>query len=371
MWFLDKKEQGIVLIDISSASVGGAFLYEKKGQVPALCYTTRHYVERRKGEAVEAATMRTLQSVCNALTAEGAACLYREIGSGHIAMVLASVSAPWQETAVRTISIKDDHSFVFTRALVQKALLATPPALDRIISDTSVISMTLNGYEVDQPWGRRADRADLTVLTSTLDRVVAKDIETVIRNTFHSHALEITAFAPVAYAVISNLYPHQEDFVLIDVAGSATNAIIVKQGVLAGVRSIEHGVQELLAIARDVDGIKLTKPGKHASPEHRAAEAEGVWLTAMKGLLADFASEHPLPRTVFLLADESARDYLKGLIDTSSLRTLWLSNDPLSVIPLAPEHTARNMRSRGQAEGDLYLSMLALFYQERIKVTKK
>ena len=371
MGFFTKKAQGVVLIDISSASVGGAFMYEKEGEVPALCYTTRQYVERRTGEEVEDATIRTLKSVCDALVSEGAACLYREVGNAHIGMVLASVSAPWQETAVRTVSINGDHSFVFTRALVQKALRATPPSLDRIVSDTSVISMTLNGYQIEQPWGRRADRADLTVLTSTLDRAIAKSIETTLRGAFHSHTIEITAFAPVAYAVVSNLYPHQEDFVLIDVAGSATNAIIVKQGVLAGVHSIEKGAHDLLASARDVDGIKVVKSVRHTIPEHTTAQAEEVWLTAMKGVLSDFASEHPLPRTVFLLADEFARDFLKRLIDSSSLRSLWLSDEPLSVIPLAPEHTANTMRSRGLAEGDIYLSMLALFYQERIKVSQK
>mgnify|MGYP001575869824 FL=1 len=86
-------------------------------------------------------------------------------------------------------------------------------------------------------------------------------------------------------------------------------------------------------------------------------------------MLANFASEHPLPQTVFLLADEDARDFLKRLIDESTLRTLWLSEEPLSVIALTPEHTTSVVRARGMAEGDIFLSMLALFYQDRLSTS--
>lgn len=371
MGFFEKKAWGVVLIDISSASVGGAFMYEKAGQVPVLCYTARHYVNKREGEKIADATIRTLEGMCAALVSEGAACLYREAGTAHIDMVLASVSAPWQDTAVRTVSINGDHSFVFTRALMQKAVLETPATRDRVVSDTSIISTSLNGYEMDKPWGRRADRADVTVLTSTLDREIAKDITTTIRRAFHSHTVDITAFAPVAYAVIGNLYPHQEDFVLIDVADMATNAIIVKKGVLAGVRSIPRGVRDSSLARRATGSSEVMDLRGSADPSTKYAEAEALWLADMKQVLADFASEHPLPRSVFLLADEHDREALKRLIDSSTLRTLWLSDEPLSVIPLAPEHTANVVRARGLAEGDIYLSMLALFYRERIKNNEK
>ncbi len=367
------ETRAVVLIDIGSSSVGGGFLYEKKGEPPTICYTTRIDVVQRNEEELTTAMLRALDAVCALLTNEGSAALYREAGHARIDLVLASVAAPWQETTVRGVSIHDEYSFAFTRAVMEHAVSETPIASGRTISDTSVISISLNGYETDQPWGRYTERADLTVLTSTVETAVLTAIKMSLRTSFHSNRIEVAAFAPVAYAVITALYPLQKDFVLIDVSNSATDALIVKNGIMAGVRSLPKGVNDLLlagrGAARGIEGSTFIDQTRNASFGPRVVAAEAVWLADVRALLCEFSSEHPLPRTVFLLSDESTRGFLKNLLDTSSLKTLWLTDEPLSVIPLAPEHTAAAVRTRGVAEGDVFLSMLALFYSERLKKT--
>lgn len=370
MGLFSKKSQSVVLFDIGSSSVGGAYLRVREGEAPLLCYTARIPIELLERESITEAMVRGLHELCELLIREGAAALHREAGHAHIDLILASVGAPWQDTIVRTVSLQEKHPFLFTRQLMEKAVRATDPAAGRMISDTSVISTTLNGYETEHPWGKRAMRADLTVLTSTIDKFAAKEITKAIRKAFHSHKLELTAFAPVAYAVVSDMYPAQKDFVVLDVSGTATDAIIVKKGVIAGVRSLPQGIHDLLAAgrgaARAIPKGSAIDATRNAAFAPLVAEAEAVWLAALKRMLADFASEHPLPRAVFLLADESARDFLKRLIDESTLRTLWLSEEPLSVIPLSPEHTASLVKARGLAEGDVFLAMLALFYRDRL-----
>ncbi len=371
MGLFGTTSKGVILVDIGSASVAGAWMFQKKGDAPIICYSTRIDVESRDGETVEQGMLRTLEAVCIQLVREGAPAYSREAGDGRIDMVLVSVAAPWQETSIQTVTLAEEHSFVFTRALMQKAVTATSPSPDRIVSDTSVISTVLNGYETAEPWGKRAHKAELTVLTSTLEKSVAKTINTELRKAFHSHSIEMVAFAPVAYAVLSNLYPLQKEYILLDVSGSATGALIVKKGVLAGVTTLSQGVHDLLAAgrgaARGGAGLGAIDPNRNATFGPKVAAAEAAWLEGVKGMLATFAGEHPLPHTVFLLADEGVRPFLKRLIDESTLRTLWLSEEPLSVIALAPEHTTSVVRARGLAEGDIFLSILALFYQDRLR----
>ncbi|MBP7741593.1 MAG: hypothetical protein KA104_02810 [Candidatus Pacebacteria bacterium] len=370
MGLFSKKAESVVLFDIGSSSVGGAYLRIVEGQAPQLCYTARVPLELREGESVTETMIRGLHELCDLMIREGAAALHREAGHAHIDLVLASVSGPWQETEVRIVSLQEKRPFLFTRALMEKAVRAKEPSAGRMISDTSVISTTLNGYETEHPWGKRALRADLTVLTSTIDKFAAKEITKAIRKAFHSHKLELTAFAPVAYAVVSDMYPLQKDFVVLDVSGTATDAMLVKKGVIAGVRSLPQGIHDLLVAsrgaARTISGSGAIDSTRNATFASRVAEVEAVWLSGLKKMLADFAAEHPLPRAVFLLADENARDFLKRLIDESTLRTLWLSDEPLSIIPLSPEHTASLVKARGLADGDIFLSMLALFYHERL-----
>ncbi len=364
MGFFSNKAHGVVLIDANSCSVGGGYMVHKKGEVPVLCYSARVPLDIRPEESLDDALLRALDTLAHALITQGAAQLHRELGSAHIQTIVASVSAPWQETSVRTVSIVEKFSFVFTRALMEKAARATTPPPGKVIGDTSVISTTLNGYKMDKPWGKRAERADLTVLTSTIDKAMLSRVRSSLRSAFHSHPIEYTAFAPVAYAVITNLYPLQSDFIALDIGGSSSSAILVKNGVIAAVQTLPQGTNDLLQAGKKAAQKQGTAKDDSFGP--RVAEAEQQWLTGLRGLFSALASENPLPRCVFLLADADARDYLKNLIDQSSLRTLWLSDDPLSVIPLSPEHTAAKVRTRGLAEADVHLAFLALFYEHTL-----
>ena len=350
-------------------------MHIREGEPPVICYSVRNAVELRDDEDITLAMLRTLADVTDRLVSEGGAALHREAGSAHIDMILASVAGPWQETSVRTVTIQEKHSFTFTRALMERVARAEAPKPGRIVSDTSVIATVLNGYHTENPYGKHVSHAELTVLTSTLDRFAAREITKTVRKAFHSHHLELTAFAPTAFAVIADLYPMQKDFIVIDVSGTSTDAMIVKQGIISGVRSAPKGVPDLLEAgrnaARAASGTLMIDPLRNQTFAPRVAEAEAAWLEALKGILSGFAAEHPLPRAVFLLADEHAREFLRRLIDTSTLRTLWLSDESLAVIPLAPEHTARLVKARGMAEGDIFLSLLGIFYRDRLSGLKK
>lgn len=375
MGLFSKHTRSAILVDIGSASVGGGCVHLVEGEAPVLCYTARIPVEPREDEGALDAMLRALTEVCALLVREGAPALHQEAGSAHIDMVLASVAAPWQETSVRTVTLQEEHHFTFTRTLMERAVRSAPLTPGRVISDTSVISTVLNGYRTDAPYGKRVTHAELTVLTSTIEKSAAREITRQLRKAFHSHKVEITAFAPVAYAVIADLYPHQKDFIVIDVSGTATDALIAKQSTIAGVKSIPTGIHDLMQSVRRAThsggGPAVIDPTRNQEFGPRAAEAEAVWLKGIENILSGFAAEHPLPRAVFLLADEHARDFLKRLIDQSALRTLWLSNDALSVIPLSPSHTAASVKARGQAEGDVFLSMLGLFYRDRLSGLRK
>lgn len=373
MGLFKKKSRSAVLVDIGSASVGGAYVYVQEGKDPQLCYTARVPVVRHEQESITASMLRSLDQLVLMLVSEGGPALYREVGNAHVDMIVASVAAPWQETTVRTVSLQEKYPFTFTRLLMERAVKAKPPPPGRVVTDTSVIATTLNGYTTENPWGKRVTRADMTVLTSTIEKLVVHDITKTLQSAFHSHHIELTAFAPVAFAVINDLYPHQEDFIVIDVSGTATDALIVKKGIIAGVRSIPHGIHDLLTAARvaarAAPGADIVDLPRNRAFAPKVESIEIAWLSSLKDVLAEFAQNNPLPRAVFLLADDDARDFLKRLIDNSSLRTLWLSGDSLSIIPFAPEHTANAVSTRGIADGDVFLAMLALFYRERLMRT--
>ncbi len=377
--FSSTKKESVALIDIGSASVGGAYVHFSSYDRPSVYYTVRIPVEPRANEAILPAMLRSLAEVGQLLIAEGAPILRQETGSAHVHTILASVGAPWQSTSIRTEQIAPEKPFTFTQALLHETLTKTAQTPEGYLtSGESVIATSLNGYETNEPFGRRAKRADLVIISSAIEKIAAGEIETQLRHTFHTHTPELTAFAVVSYTVFRDLYPHQKDFIVLDVSGTNTDAAFIRHGVLVGVESVPQGLHDLMKAARGShDEVAHIPPSGfiESSANTRFAErvstAEAQWLQTLQTAFRDFAGKHPLPRTIFLLADADSRDFLKRILDTATLRTLWLSDEPLTIIPVVPGHLATYVQTKVAAEGDAYLTLLALFYQKRLSAPKQ
>lgn len=366
--FSFKKSKGtsIAVIDINSASVGGAYVRYEEGALPVIYYTARVDVEPREGEPILDSMMRSLSFLEQLMVLEGAPALRRETGDGSVERVLVSVSAPWQETEVATTHLEEKKPFTFTHAHLD-AVGNAPLKKDRIRSGRTVIATVLNGYETPNPFGKRVTRADLVVLSSSLEKEAARQIEASIRRAFHTGNIELAAFSPASYTVFRDLYPHQKDFLLLDVSGSGTDVALVKRGMLVETRTVSYGTHDLERAARKagqrahLGADQMLDPEANKTFAEEAEAIERVWLTELKEVLAAFSGTRALPRTLFLLAHPSAREYLKRSLEGSELKSLWLSDEPLSVIAVSPANLATKVTTRGLGEGDLYLAVLALY----------
>jgi hypothetical protein len=275
--------------------------------------------------------------------------------------------------------VEKPDAFAFSHAVLKEALqkVASVPA-GRVLAEETVIATLLNGYETNDPFGKRVNRADLVVLSSTLDGQAAEIVTRTLRSTYHTHAIRLTAFAPVAYAVFRDVYPHEKEYLILDVTGEASDLTLVKRGLLSGIVSTTHGLADMLRAA-DRAPLQVSAPAEALVPStevplgpagdpralSRIEAAKADWLAGLKDALSSLAKGQALPRTLFLLAPEGSSDFLKSVLDGGPFRSLWLSDEPLTVIPVLPEHFAPYVQTRGEATGDSVLAMLALFQNKR------
>jgi hypothetical protein len=377
--FGKKTSYNVALIDVSSASVRGAYAHVEAGQAPIIYYTAYLPIDpnvdgTKPGDFPPSAMLACVASVADRLIREGAPMLREATGSGNVRHVFVSLGAPWQESNVRVETIQKDKPFVFTRALVEEATRKNVVPEGKLESGEAVVATILNGYESRNPFGKRVRRADLVILSSMVDRLVAEAVETTLRRAYHTHDVNTVAFAPVVYEILRDLYPHQRDFLVFDVAGTATDVVFVKGGLLIDVKTLDAGVHDLLHAARtsgvtgiDADTGNIIDPNRNAQFASRVSEVQTAWLESLRTTLSDFSTRHPLPRTIFLLADGETRDFLRRLLDTDPLRTLWLSEEPFTIVPILPQQFSDVAVFRGAAGGDAYLAMLALYYSRRVR----
>lgn len=380
---LGKKERStIILIDIGSASVGGAYAHFAKGN-PTIYYTARTPIQKRVGESIDDSMHRALTETAELLVREGAPTVRREVGSAHADSILVSVAAPWQETRVRTETLQAVRPFQFTKNLLNETVAKSAHVPeDRLDTGQSVIATILNGYEIPNPFGKQVKRVELVILSSTIAKSATDMIETVLRKAFHSHPITFTGFAPASYQVFRDLYPHEHDYLILDISGEGSDLAFVQRGLLLDVGSIPHGTHALLSLGRaatdeaiqqkesELDrglGASYLSPGRNARFGARVQAAEEEWMKNLSGILKDFATRHALPRTLFLLADDDVRGFLMRTLDNPSLHTIWLSDEPLRIVPVTPAQFAPYVRIHGATTSDIFMSLLALFHAKKIK----
>lgn len=337
-FFHTKKKdiESVVLIDISSGSVAGAYATFTKGEQPSLLYTRRLPVEAHAGEPQEQAMLRALQVLGSALVREGAPALQRATGSGSTDSILVSVDAPWQKTLVRTEYLEQDEPFIFTKSMAIATLEKTNDVPEgQIIADESIIGTILNGYETRDPYGKQANRAAILVLTSFVDEQVEESIRSVLRGLYHTEDILSIAGGSLRYQAIRIAFPHEHDALIIDATSAAlTSFMLVRKGLLVKVDEVKEYTKNTAA-----------------------------WIRTTTDTLKEVAELFPLPRTIFLLAHEADIVSLREVLDEADLGKLWLSDNPPKIVSVLGSHIIGAIRQATAAPADLSLLLMALYFQ--------
>jgi hypothetical protein len=376
MGLFKKASTNVAVVDIRSSSVGVAYAMLGKG-APRLVCSVRHPLDPHATEPLLDALPRTLEKVLHQLVTTGAPILHKASGSGKVDKVLVTFSAPWHSSRVYSHVIEQDRSFVFTRQFLNESLKEKG---EQVANHTSVseivIATMLNGYEVQNPFNKRVKRAELILLSSSLDDDLMEVVGKLVRKALHQSHIEFGAFMPEAYGILRDIYPHQRDFVLMDVGNEATDMLLAKHGLLVSVSSVLHGVGEIARAARGVglsspnvpvapNSATMLDPSRNLSFEAKVEQAEQVWLNEIKFAMSEVARQEPLPRTVFLISEESVKDFLARLLDAPDLRSLWLSDEALAIVPVLPVQFSPYLACDEEKPIDPMLGLLVLSSRKR------
>ncbi len=373
--FRDTAES-VVLIDIGSASVAGTYARFENGKKPALYYTARVPIRARQGESALANMERALASLAKTLVHEGAPAFARATGSGSVDRVIVSVASLWQETRVHTERMSKETPFRFTQHLMDDLVeKSAAPAQGRTPTTEMVIATRLNGYDVTNPFGKMVSEAEVVALSSSLAQDAAETISRVLRRTFHTSDIALTAFAPVMFLALRDLFTLEKDFFVMDVSGETTDLLLVKDAVLREAMSVPHGLNELRRAAIEAgldsaapDGpIRAVKETVLLDSAHNSRfaahmqAAREAWVKGLADAFRTLMANYALPHTLFLLADESAHEFLTHILQDPDFRSLWLSDEPMQVRYIDPGQLAPFVAHHGRSKGDTFLSMLALY----------
>lgn len=352
------KRESALLIDIGSGSIGAAYLSYGGARKPALHHAVRMPIAEHDASGAVA-------EVIKRVVTEGSPLLRDATGSGYASRAIVSIASPWQELRVRTARKESVDPFAVTHGVL--AELTEPkdePAMgfSRLASVT--IAILLNGYQVKEAIGKRAKNAEAVTVTTYAEERLMESVKQALREHAHVRAVSVISFPWLSYAAIRDLYPHERDYLILDAAGRATDISVVSRTLLADTATATKGVATLTSRAsHPISGNETLEAGVHVIRDFADASAyetgKQEWLASIKEALGALAKRQALPRTIFLLADADALAYVKALMDDPSIRSLWLTDEPLSVLPVRPAELSGRVAADAHDANDLFLLLLA------------
>lgn len=364
-----KKEELILVFNIGSSSVKGALFYLQKSGVPKVIYSIREPIileEEVNIDRLLSLTIKSLEIVTDKI--------YKK-GIGAPSRIFCILLSPWYISQTRVINFKKNTPFVFTPKLADDLIKKEVGFLQeeyfkkyknignsiRLI-ELKNIKITLNGYETEKPLNKKAKELEMAVFLSMSAEEVCKKIEETIIKRFSFKEIKFSSFTMVSFAVVRDMYTHQENFLLINVGGEITDISMVKNNVLRESTSFPLGINFMIravastmrcSLSEAKSLISLFKDG-HASVsaaqslEPIIAKLKSEWLLKFQESLSNLSSDISIPAFIYITMDKDLVDFFSEIIRTEQFSQYTLTESKFQIVFL----NVQNLHGIAVFEGD-------------------
>ena len=327
----------IIVFDIGSASIGGSFASIDGSKAPEIIFATRRdipFQEKLNFERFLQSMIKTLEEMFVTMQKAG--------GGVTVDQAFCVLASPWYASQTRLVHYNQPQPFNVTEKglhkLIQKEielfrdskLFARSKVGDTMpeIMESKNIQMKLNGYEVRDPFGKKASELEIALYISMIPANIYKSINDSIKKFWHVPDVHFSSFSYTAFDTIRDIFTDEQTFLFMDISGEVTDISLAKDNVL--LESISFPAGKNMLIRALISGMKTTPAAatselklylenkctrEHAQRIEKLLEsASKEWLVFFEDALVQFASEFPIPRTIFYTVDDDATKWFEAAI---------------------------------------------------------
>lgn len=382
------KESGCVLVfDIGNGSVGGAIVLPAKEHPPTILYSFRvdiPFQEQTDGSRLLSLMLQKLSEVVSAIVHEG----FAQAGLGgqppSTLEAVVSLSAPWIISKTSFLRLSSKAPTLVTPAVFSTLLRQSDEEnrseLEREVAGTvkieqKLIKSTLNGYDTPRPYGKEANEIEFTLFGSFSLPVVIDRIRDVITREVQCKAIGFHSFSLLSFAVLRELFPREEDFIVIDISGEQTELSIVKKAIVAETATFPFGKNHLKRMLTKELGVPAATAetffmlhgenkgtgGLFGRASGLITIAEGVWQREFAAALRLFSSEMLPPRTLYMTSDEDVSPIFRHSIESGNFTAFLPTSTSFRVITVDNALLAGAVAWSPSIRHDPFLGLTAAF----------
>ena len=356
--FSSKKEKIVAIFDVGSGSVGGALVCIPSGNknLPTIIKSTRTDIVNRKEIDFDL----FLNDMILAL-GFSANNIYQS-GLGAPDEIVCVLASPWYLSETRMIKMSKESSFTFTKKIVNDLLSKEIEFLNKDFKEKysgldnnsseviehPIIGISLNGYQVDDPLGKRTKSIEMSMIISLCPKICLDKITETISKSFHNTPISFTSFMLSSYISVRDKYMNHDSYLLLDVGGEVTDIGIVYKGVLKqslsfpfGRKTLYRNISSALNIElRDaVEIFNLYIKGNLSDKEKTkllpVLESIGSsWNKSFKECINTLPRTLTIPNNIFLTIDSDVKDWFISIINNEDYVQSLVLNKKFTIVLL-------------------------------------
>jgi len=352
------KDELILVFNIGSSSVGGALFYAQSSGIPKIIFSVREPIQVEEEFDIDkflSLTLSSLEVVVNKISSAGL---------GAPKRIFCVLSSALYVSQTRVINLEKNTPFIFTEKLADELTrkeikLFEEQQLPKYTSVGSAIrpielkniKTLLNGYETTEPLNQKIKELEMTLFISISGEQVLKKIENTIAKHFHFEQIKFSSFAMSSFAVVRDMYPLRENFLLVDIGGEVTDISMIKKGVLSesisfplGRNFLTRGVASMMRVSLN-EASSLVSLFKDGHAEEMIAQKlkpiidklKGEWLKSFQESLANLSHDISIPATIYIAIGKDMADFFSETIKTEQFNQYTLTESKFEVIFLSSE----------------------------------
>jgi hypothetical protein len=384
----------IIVFDIGSASIGGAFVSIDPTRSPEIIFTIRRdipFQEKLNFERFLASMISTLEEMFALMQKAG--------GGVTVDNAFCILASPWYASQTRLVHYSQPSPFVVTEhgldkliqkeiALFRESKLFAHSKVGNVLPDimeSKNIQMKLNGYTVQNPFGKKASDLEVALYISMIPANIHESINLSITKFWKLSSVHFSSFSYTAFSTIRDMFVDEASFLFVDISGEVTDISLVKDGVLlesisfpAGknmlIRSIAKEMHSTIPVA--ISEMDMSLGGKSTREHTKQIEqimtaATNEWKIFFEDALVQLAVEFPIPRSIFYTADDNITKWFEVAIREANFTRFSEEEGRFNVRLLGNQFLDRFVSVLEPDARDPFLAIETIFANKFTSLTKK
>lgn len=380
-----KKSKPIAVFDISSSSVGGAHALIGKNDNGATKVTLLVQERRDTGLEDELNIERFVNDTARAL--EVVIDHVRTADVHHPEFIQVVLGSPWYSTHTRTIAYSRTAGFTCTQRLVDSliekeiaAMLKKPTEGGESfgkgfkVVEQQLSHITLNGYESTDPYGKKVQAMEITLMVTIVPEIVIERFSGILRRSYGARPINVTTGPYAAYVALRDNGGVPADCVVIDVGEEITDIAFIKNNIFLHQHSFPVGTYELYRTVSEATGStvearalieayrlnKLT-PNKTRMIEKSLQVFSDTWQQGLQQVVEAGQYGFRFPSTCYVTADPRFQDFFIEIIEQDEFLRHSATASPVRAVFADMLHTNADIAVSSTEHPDNALGIAALF----------